>query len=56
MSAAPAVIFGERIQFGDVLRIHPGPGALAFATCVCLTLVAGALLDPHALWDEEARA
>ncbi len=40
------------IQFGEVLRIQPGPGALAFAACVLLSIAAGALLDPHALWEE----
>jgi len=40
------------IKVGDLMEVHPGPAALAFTVCVCLSLVATACFDPHALWEE----
>lgn len=40
------------VKVGDLVEISPGPAALAFTIVVLLSLVATALFDPHALWDE----
>ncbi len=40
------------LKLGDIVEVHPGPGLLAFASMVGLSLIAGALFDPHALWTE----
>ena len=39
------------IKMGDLLEVHPGPGALAFTVCVLLSLLSSAWFDPHAIWD-----
>ncbi len=41
------------LKLGDVVEVTPGPGVVAFALCVGLSLVAGAFFDPHALWESE---
>lgn len=41
------------IKMGDVVQVHPGPGALAFTACVLLSLLASASFDPHALWETD---
>jgi uncharacterized paraquat-inducible protein A len=38
------------IKIGDLVRVHAGPGALAFAALVVCSLLASASFDPHALW------
>ncbi|MEE2940577.1 MAG: paraquat-inducible protein A [Planctomycetota bacterium] len=40
------------VKVGDLVDIQPGPAALSFTLVVLLSLVATALFDPHALWDE----
>ncbi|MHC4991099.1 MAG: paraquat-inducible protein A [Planctomycetota bacterium] len=40
------------LKLGDLVSVTPGPGALAFTTCVLLSLVATASFDPHQLWQE----
>lgn len=40
------------VKVGDLVTIEPGPAAFAFTTVVLLSLVATALFDPHALWEE----
>lgn len=42
------------LKLGDTVHVHPGPAALAFTTCVILSLVAAACFDPHALWETES--
>ncbi len=39
------------VKLGDMVDVQPGPGAIAFTSCVLLSLMAGAWFDPHALWD-----
>lgn len=40
------------VKVGDLVSIEPGPAAFAFTLVVLLSLVATALFDPHALWEE----
>lgn len=40
------------VKVGDLVEITPGPAAVAFTSVVFLSLVASALFDPHALWEE----
>lgn len=40
------------VKVGDLVDIQPGPAALSFTLVVILSLIATALFDPHALWDE----
>lgn len=42
------------VKLGDVMSVSAGPGALAFAACVLLSLAATACFDPRALWEEAA--
>ena len=42
------------LKLGDVVTVSAGPGVLAFAACVLLSLVASALFNPHDLWEEPA--
>lgn len=39
------------IQLGNYMSIIPGPGALAFAAVVMLTMFAALSFDPRLLWD-----
>jgi len=39
------------VQFGAVVTIVPGPGALAFAAVVILTMFAARTFDPRLMWD-----
>lgn len=40
------------VKVGDLVDIRPGPAAIAFTLVVILSLLATALFDPHALWEE----
>ena len=39
------------VQFGTYMTVTPGPGALAFAGVVVLTMFAAMSFDPRLLWD-----
>ena len=41
------------LKLGDFVEVSAGPGALAFGTCVVLSLLASASFDPHSLWESE---
>ena len=41
------------IRFGQFATVVPGPGILAFAAVVVLTLLASASFDPRLIWTEE---
>ena len=43
------------VKLGDLVRITPGPGVVAFTVCVLLSLLAAACFDPHAIWEREER-
>jgi paraquat-inducible protein A len=39
------------VQFGSVVTIDPGLGAVAFAGVVILTMFAAESFDPRLMWD-----
>ena len=39
------------VQLGNYMTITPGPGALAFAGVVVLTMLAAMRFEPRLLWD-----
>jgi paraquat-inducible protein A len=43
------------VQFGQLASVYPGPGAIAFAAVVILTMLAARSFDPRLMWDS-ARA
>ena len=43
------------VQLGNYMIITPGPGALAFAGVVMLTMLAAMSFDPKLLWDQLER-
>jgi paraquat-inducible protein A len=43
------------VQLGNYMSITPGPGALAFAGVVILTMFAAMSFDPKLLWDQLRR-
>lgn len=43
------------LKVGDIVRVTPGPAAIAFTACVLLSLLASAWFDPHSLWREDGR-
>jgi paraquat-inducible protein A len=44
------------VQFGSVVTIDPGIGAVAFAAVVILTMFAAESFDPRLMWDEASPA
>lgn len=44
------------VQLGGVMSIHPGPGILAFAAVVILTILSAESFDPRLIWDAANRA
>lgn len=40
------------VKLGDWMDVHAGPGALAFAAVVLLSLLSSAAFDPGAIWEE----
>ena len=41
------------VNLGAIASIVPGPGALAFAAVVILTMVAAMTFDPRLIWDAQ---
>jgi paraquat-inducible protein A len=39
------------VQFGALATVYPGPGAIAFAAVVILTMLAARSFDPRLMWD-----
>lgn len=39
------------VQFGKLATVYPGPGAIAFAAVVILTMIAARCFDPRLMWD-----
>ncbi len=39
------------VQMGSLSRIEPGPGAMAFAAVVVLSMLAAMSFDPRLIWD-----
>jgi paraquat-inducible protein A len=44
-------LLGALVQFGTVITIEPGVGALAFCGVVILTMFAAESFDPRMMWD-----
>lgn len=44
-------ILASLVKFGAVATITPGPGAIAFAAVVVLTIFAAESFDPRLMWD-----
>ena len=43
------------VQFGALVTIEPGVGAVAFAAVVILTMFAAESFDPRLMWDAAGR-
>ena len=48
-------LLGALVQFGTVVSIAPGMGAVAFCGVVLLTIVAAETFDPRIMWDAAGR-
>ena len=48
-------LLGALVQFGTVITIEPGVGALAFCAVVILTMFAAETFDPRLMWDAARR-
>lgn len=40
------------VKLGDLVEVEPGPGVVVFGAVVILSLLASAVFDPRAIWDE----
>ena len=40
------------VDLGEIARIEPGPGAVAFASVVILTMLASHSFEPRLIWDK----
>jgi len=47
-------LLGALVQFGTVVNIAPGIGAVAFCGVVILTILAAETFDPRVMWDAAA--
>jgi paraquat-inducible protein A len=50
-----AAVLAALVQFGGLMSIRPGPGAIAFGAVVVLTMFAAECFDPRLIWDQDAR-
>ena len=50
-----ASLLGALVQFGRVVTIEPGMGALAFCAVVFITIFAAEAFDPRLMWDAAQR-
>ncbi|HHH40356.1 MAG TPA: paraquat-inducible membrane protein A [Sedimenticola sp.] len=48
-------IMAALVQMGNLARITPGLGAVAFAGVVVLTMLAALAFDPRLIWDHQER-
>jgi paraquat-inducible protein A len=46
-------ILAVLVDLGEIARIEPGAGALAFASVVVLTMLASESFEPRLIWDNE---
>lgn len=42
------------VKLGDIVRVTPGVGVVAFGAVVVLSLLASAAFDPHAIWERDS--
>jgi len=47
-------LLGALVQFGGLVTIDPGIGALAFCAVVILTMLSAEAFDPRLMWDNAA--
>ena len=47
-------LLGALVQFGTIVNIEPGVGALAFCAVVLITILAAEGFDPRLMWDAAA--
>ncbi len=40
------------VKLGDLIEFQLGPAVIAFVLCVVMSLIASAMFDPHAIWEE----
>ena len=40
------------VKLGDLVEFRLGPAVWAFVLCVVMSLIASAMFDPHAIWEE----
>ena len=50
-----ATVLAALVQFGGLMSIRPGPGAIAFGAVVVLTMFAAESFDPRLIWDRDER-
>ena len=43
------------VRLGNLMSIDPGPGGMAFAAVVILTMLAAHSFDPRLIWDQQQR-
>jgi paraquat-inducible protein A len=48
-------LLGALVQFGNVITIQPGVGAVAFCAVVILTMLAAESFTPRLMWDAATR-
>ena len=41
------------VKLGDLVTVTPGPGVVVFGVVVFLSLVASAMFEPHAIWEDD---
>ncbi|WP_423823167.1 paraquat-inducible protein A [Salinisphaera sp. SPP-AMP-43] len=49
-------VLATLVQAGSLISIQPGPGAIAFASVVVLTMIAALVFDTRLLWPNESHA
>jgi paraquat-inducible protein A len=50
-----AAVLAALVQFGGLMSIRPGPGAVAFGAVVVLTMFGAECFDPRLIWEQDAR-
>lgn len=40
------------VKLGELVEFSLGPAVIAFVMCVVMSLIASAMFDPHAIWEE----
>jgi paraquat-inducible protein A len=48
-------ILAVLVNLGEIAQIEPGPGAIAFASVVILTMLAAHSFEPRIIWDNRRR-
>jgi paraquat-inducible protein A len=43
------------VKLGNLVEFHFGPAVMAFVLCVALGMIAAAIFDPHAIWEDQGQ-